>query len=386
MERSTEDAQVWFEIALFEQWSARPHGIGRATQKLFSEAVAATSYRYFYYHPAREAFIALDDVSYFVKLAAGTAIYSPDELPVGFSLSAQLGEGRNVVVLTGASWDYPNFHARLDELPIHTSAVILITVIYDLIAIHHPHFFTEEFGSKVAASLRRLFVVCDHFICISQSTKADVEVWMPAGKTAGVFRLGENIHSPLAVLPESLEKRFVLCVGTVEVRKNHQLLYWVWRKLAARYGENCPKLIVVGRVGWLAGDVAELMVRDPLTKPHIEIRSDVDDEELAGLYRDCLFTVYPSHYEGYGLPASESLSLGKVCVTSNSSSLPEINPFPELMFDPEDSSAALLLLESLIDNPMQIRSYEDRIRTNYKVQSWSDSARDLVLEIKGVGR
>lgn len=380
------DSQVWFEIALFEHWSARPHGMARSTQKLFNETAVGMAYRYFYYHPVLEEFIVPSDISYFFKLAAGTASYLPDELPAGDVLPTHLNRASNIIVLTGASWEYSRYLDRVKALSVSAFAVRVSAVIYDVIAIHHPHFFTEEFGRKVASSLRELFAVCDHFICISHSTKNDVEALVPPGKTTGVFRLGENIHPPHEALPESRDKRFILCVGTIEVRKNHQLLYWVWRKLALRYGERCPKLIIVGRVGWLAGDVAELMARDPLTKPHVQIRSDVEDAELAGLYRDCLFSVYPSHYEGYGLPPSESLSCGKVCVTSNSSSLPEINPFPELMFDPDDFAAALLILEGLIDNPVLISSYEDRIRLNCKMHTWSDSARDLDLAIKGASR
>jgi glycosyltransferase involved in cell wall biosynthesis len=110
-------------------------------------------------------------------------------------------------------------------------------------------------------------------------------------------------------------ERFVLTVSTIEIRKNHLLLAKIWTE-CAREGIDLPRLAIVGRVGW---DVAELMrwiEHAPELQDRVEIYADVEDDELVHLYHDALFTVFPSRAEGWGLPITESLTCGKVCIHS----------------------------------------------------------------------
>lgn len=379
------DVNRWFEIALFEHWSSSPHGIARVTQRLFLEAVESGC-RFLYYHPSRREFVEARDVSVFLSLARQQAAYDPRELPSGDAVSdVVVGASRHEVALTGCSWDHDHYIPSLAALSALGRNVKVSVVIYDLIAQRFPHFFTREFGARVAASQRQLFELGHRFVCISRSTARDVRAHCSAGKSVTIFRLGEDVHPARDVATRPVGRPFVLCVGTIEVRKNHALLYWLWQQLASRLGDSCPRLVVVGKVGWLAGDVAELMVRDPLTRDHIEIRNDVTDAELVSLYTRCLFTIYPSFYEGYGLPASESLGMGRVCVTSNTSSLPEINPFPDLMFDPSNPQDALRVLLPLIENPALVADYESRLASLYRPQSWAACFKEFESVAWGLG-
>ena len=382
MKVTGKSVQRWFEIALFEHWSAHPHGIARVTQKLFQASLVDLPYQYFYFHPLLEEFVVPADKTFFVSLAEGQACYDVAHLPPGAALGSDFQAQVNDVVFTGCSWEYPAYVSNVRSLRKQARLGTLAVLVYDLIAIHHPHFFMKEFGERVGANLVDMLSACDHAVCISESTRSDVKAIAAPDKTSAVFRLGEDLpmRAPRAVA----SRPYVLCVGTVEVRKNHVLLYWVWQKLVQRHGKDCPRLVIVGRIGWLASDVAELMVRDPLTRDYIEIRSNVDDGELAQLYESSMFTVYPSHYEGYGLPVSESLNIGRLCVTSDASSLPEINPFPELMFDPSDPDAALQIMERLISNPELVAGYERLIAQVYVRQSWAASVRDFDVATFGV--
>jgi len=167
----------------------------------------------------------------------------------------------------------------------------------------------------------------------------------------------------------------------MEIRKNHVLLYYAWRLLAQHFGHACPKLIIVGRPGWLTGDVEYLLTHDPLVKDRVEIRRDVENDELVSLIENCLFTAFPAIYEGWGLPACESFYYGKVCVTSNTSSLPEINPFDELRFDPYDPRQAFEIMKNLIESPDRLQQFEARIPHEFKRQTWKqcfDEIYDIV--------
>jgi hypothetical protein len=84
-----------------------------------------------------------------------------------------------------------------------------------------------------------------------------------------------------------------------------------------------PRLVCVGRDGWMNDDVFDRLDTDPKLAAHITIIPQASDAELALLYRESLFTVFPSHYEGWGLPVTESLCHGRVPVIADNSSLPE---------------------------------------------------------------
>ncbi|ODM45866.1 hypothetical protein A9320_27145 [Ruegeria sp. PBVC088] len=117
---------------------------------------------------------------------------------------------------------------------------------------------------------------------------------------------------------------FVLMVGTLEPRKNHEFAYRLWRELHKRHPGAVLPLVFVGQPGWNMEGFTEMLAED-VGLPHraIRILTDVDDEALGVLYETCRFTLYPSHYEGWGLPVVESLNHGKPCLTSDAPSIVE---------------------------------------------------------------
>lgn len=108
---------------------------------------------------------------------------------------------------------------------------------------------------------------------------------------------------------------FVLSVSTVEIRKNHLLLAKIWTEFV-REGLNVPKMVVVGRIGWDVQELQRWVDNAPELNGVFEICTDVNDDELIALYRDSMFTLLPSRAEGWGLPISEALAYGKVCIHS----------------------------------------------------------------------
>lgn len=117
---------------------------------------------------------------------------------------------------------------------------------------------------------------------------------------------------------------YVLMVGTLEPRKNHEFAYRLWRELHRRHPGEVLPLIFVGNPGWSMGPFVEMLAEDT-GLPHnaIRILTDIDDEALGVLYDNCRFTLYPSHYEGWGLPVVESLAHGKPCLCSDAPSIVE---------------------------------------------------------------
>ena len=130
---------------------------------------------------------------------------------------------------------------------------------------------------------------------------------------------------------------YVLCVGTLKSRKNIFALARVWIYLEKELGLRTPRLIFSGNSGWLRDDFNALLRGSSGCNGLIRVVERPFDHELEYLYRNCLFTVYPSYYEGWGLPVGESLWFGKPVVSSNTSSMPEVGGTLADYIDPNNA-------------------------------------------------
>src|SRR5262249_39254138 len=126
------------------------------------------------------------------------------------------------------------------------------------------------------------------------------------------------------------------------------------------------------------GDLLHLLRHDPLLSNRVVILHDSTDAELNWLYEQCLFTLYPSHYEGWGLPVNESLAHGKYCICSNSSSLPEIAGALPDYHDPLDLGGCLQLVERALFEPGFLENRQDEICRSYRVTPWKQCAGQIL--------
>ena len=139
----------------------------------------------------------------------------------------------------------------------------------------------------------------------------------------------------------SLPDDFLLYVGTIEPRKNLTRLLHAWEPLY-RAGE-APPLVIVGRRGWLSDDFYAALEASP-ARDAVIFTGYVADADLPALYAAATAFVFPSLYEGFGLPPLEALAVGTPVICSNTSSLPEVVGDAALTFDPtaeEEIAAAL---------------------------------------------
>jgi hypothetical protein len=171
----------------------------------------------------------------------------------------------------------------------------------------------------------------------------------------------------------------VLFVSTIESRKNHLLAFSGWLTLIKRFGaRKVPKLVCVGNNGWLNSAVFEKLAASELLRQRVIMLSRIPDPELAALYRNCLFTLYPSSYEGWGLPVTESLCYGKVPLLSDSSSLPEAGGKFGEFFSVSSESEFVSKLERLIFDDAYRAEREAIIRAEFKPRAWSEIGGQIV--------
>jgi glycosyltransferase involved in cell wall biosynthesis len=172
---------------------------------------------------------------------------------------------------------------------------------------------------------------------------------------------------------------FVLFVSTIEARKNHLLAFEAWLALIERRGlRKTPMLVCVGKQGWSAAPAMACLAAHRALRRKIRILSKVSDGELEVLYRRSLFTLYPSAYEGWGLPVTESFCHGKVPLTTRVSSLPEAGGELAEYFDLGAAGDLLDRLERLIGDDAYRQAREAEIRRNFAARTWHDIATEII--------
>ena len=178
------------------------------------------------------------------------------------------------------------------------------------------------------------------------------------------------------------ERTHVLYVSTIEIRKNHMLLFKVWERLIREHGaETVPDLVFTGKYGWEIDDLRALLKETGFLGGKIRVVENLSDEALAVLYRFSLFTAFPSFCEGWGLPVAESLSYGRHCIASDATSVPEVGGRFVQYHDPRDVDAAYRLIEEAIFDPAALDTWESLIRSEYRPAPWQGTADAIVAAV-----
>jgi glycosyltransferase involved in cell wall biosynthesis len=181
---------------------------------------------------------------------------------------------------------------------------------------------------------------------------------------------------------EEPDRPFVLFVATLESRKNHLMVFQAWIELLRRLPEEeVPRLVCVGRPGWQADAALGLLARSPALRRKVAVVSGVSDLALAGLTARCVFTVYNSFHEGWGLPVSESLAAGKLCVVPAHTGLLESGAPGAVFFPPGDLPALVATLELLITDPAHRAAAESRIDRAAASRPWKVAAAEALAHL-----
>ena len=146
---------------------------------------------------------------------------------------------------------------------------------------------------------------------------------------------------------------FVLSVANPQPRKNIPLLLRGFLRAASRLPSWTGKLVLVGnpKVGWGVEAIEQEIDNIPELADRIIRARGVPDEDLACLYSECGAFVFPSTYEGFGLPVLEALQCGAPVICSNRSSLPEVAGDAAILVDPNDEAAYVEAIVDLVTNP-----------------------------------
>ncbi len=291
-------------------------------------------------------------------------------------------EAGDTLIAAGAGWAHCNIDALAQRK--QEAGFRFVLLVHDLIPILFPHYYKPHDASAFASYMHKAIPLADLIVTGSQRVAADVRRY---GETEGL-KVGAIALSPFgadpvtkraagARLPAGLAPdRYALLVSTIEPRKGHALIYETWlRLLAAGVPQAADfKLVFVGRPGWMVDVLLDRIKADPKVAGNLMIFENADDDDLAALYEGAAFCLYPSVYEGYGLPVVEAFFHGKAVLASTGGAVPELVGALSPCLDPADGEAWFRTLKTWIEDPAVRRSYERAIRERFRHPTWGEAA------------
>lgn len=305
---------------------------------------------------------------------------------------AAIPRGAHLVNL-GSSWALSNYFIAVRRARAERG-IVYVPFIHDCIPILLPQFFVTELQRDFREWVLGILEHADGFLANSRSTAADFtriaaelahrEVSVAAIPLDATFSgiegaddpaKGEDILRRNGLAPGS----YVLLVSTFEPRKNHVLVFDAWSRMMTRRGAaRVPKLVCVGGRGWRNEPIMQRLADSDELREKVLVLHEVSDAELDSLYAGCRFTVYPSRYEGWGLPVTEALSKGKAALVARTSSLPEAGLDLAEYFELDAQDELDAKLERLIDDDQWLARIERRIAQDYQPRSWNQIAADIL--------
>ncbi len=278
------------------------------------------------------------------------------------------------------------YHAP-DYVPPPVRRGVSVLTVHDLSFILHPNCHEDSLSSYLEKAVPPSVARADFITTDSHSTRNDLICLMDAdpdrvevvyGGVDARFRPMEAEWELLSVTRQKfgINYPFILNVGVIEPRKNLVTLLQAYHYLKSQRGIG-HKLVIAGGKGWLYQEVFH-KVRDLHLEDDVIFTGFVPDEDLPALYNLADLFVYPSLYEGFGLPVVEAMACGTPVVTSDSSSLPEIVGDAGLMVPPTDvDSLAQAMERALTDHTLRERMRLVGIEQATKF-TWEKAADSLV--------
>jgi glycosyltransferase involved in cell wall biosynthesis len=266
----------------------------------------------------------------------------------------------SVLLPAGVVLEHIDLFHGLDQsgIPFFFKTGKSVVTIHDVIPLALPWAFPPRHRWVLTAALARVRRQADLVIVPSAAAAEDVVRYLnmdrqritviPMGCDARFQPMVNAARLVQLRRRYALPERYVLFVGTLEPRKNIALLLEAFSRLLAERPQDDIQLVVAGGKGW--GDGRLISTMEALNiRRRVIFTGFVEDDDLPDLYRGAQMFVYPSLYEGFGLPVLEAMACGTPVITSNRSSLPAVAGDAALLIDPtrpDDLAAAMSAIMS----------------------------------------
>lgn len=311
--------------------------------------------------------------------------------------------GNDAVVLTEFLWDMTAGMATTRRE--HFGGARIFRLVYDVIPLSMPQLCPKSWRRKFRKFISLGIKNADFVMTISEFSKMDIEKHFPdecAMQTLTVLKLPHEwigVHDmldsagllPYQSSPNSIvsaptfgleDEPFVLMVGTIDERKNQITAIKAWNELWSKHGNKVPRLVFVGGLSShsiLFKMKMRFALRSAKKFLHLE---KCDDLGLRWLYQHCQFSIFLSHYEGWGLPVGESLWFGKPVICAHTTSLPEAGEGFADYVEADNEAELLAKIESLCFDENYRNGRAARIDRS-SLRTWEKFSRGLLDYVNG---
>ncbi len=276
-----------------------------------------------------------------------------------------------------------HFHTQIAPFFLNRNIKKILTI-HDLIPLLFPKTYSRDTSFLWNSSLKLIKNRIDHVIAVSQKTKDDCIKYfdIPDEKVTIIPNAVNARYKPIKNIEEvknnlkmsyKLTDPFILFTGRIEARKNVPVLIKALYKLKKMGLKH--KLVVVGGRGWkyeeTIGEIERLNLQESVIFPGY-----VPDEDLVKLYNAADLFVYPSLYEGFGLPPLEAMACGTPVITSNTSSLPEVVGNAGIMVNPKDVNGLAESMHRVLTDNVLKEDLSKKSLERSKKFSWEKSANE----------
>lgn len=322
-------------------------------------------------------------------------------------LSQELHRGNPWRILMGGLWhlainyypqphlntNYDIYHSFIPAFVPSIKAKQRVMTIYDAIPAIHPEFFSKNIVDAWWNSVNSMNPKRDWAMCISRATCDDfVRITGFPKERTSIITLGidkkfvrcncQNTRGRVAKKYNLPDGEWVLSLSALEPRKNLaglvNAMIGIWRS-----GRK-TKLVLAGPVGWKIDDFLNRIASDPEIRNMVHLTGFIDDDDLPVLYSMTSCFVYPSFYEGFGLPPVEAMACGAPVVTSNTSSMPEAVGDAALLIDPKNPETIASAILRILDDKVLSQTLAEKGIKQAARYTWEQCAEDCMAVYKQI--
>lgn len=256
----------------------------------------------------------------------------------------------------------------------------VITTIHDLTHLRYPETMNARNRRRIEAGLPYSVERSDHIIVVSEFSKREVVelLHVPEEKISVVYgapSIGDEVADfPLLAQRWGITQPYLLYVGTLEPRKNLARLLTAFKRLKQ---EGLPhQLVLAGGTGWNSDEILKL-TDDPAIREDLVLTGYISGAEKNALYQNAGAFVFPSLYEGFGLPPLEAMNFGCPVVCANAASLPEVVGDAAHLVDPMDELSIADGIRKVLSDAEYAKTLAEKGRQQVGRFSWDRSAQQL---------
>ncbi len=278
--------------------------------------------------------------------------------------------------------------------PLFCPAPVVVSI-HDVSYLEHPEFFPAARRLQLRVSVERTVRRAAKILTLSEFSRQGIarSYGLDPERIAVVPAACSDIFKPVS-RPKAksfVEGRFqvahpyVLCVGDLQPRKNPLGLIRAFEELVGNNPELPHHLVMVGKDTWYAPRVHQAAEHSPFGN-RIHFTGYVDDAELLQLYNACDIFVFPSYYEGFGIPILEAMACGRAVACANTSAMPEVAGSAAVLFNPHSTEEMMVAMRDLLRNA-ELRARKERLgQQNATRFSWRGTAKqtlDVYYQVAG---